>query len=242
MRFPNKTVTLSMVLLLSALLACKKKEAEETPPVPAATATPTPTAANTDTGLAGGFSIASASNPGGGTYSGDVDVTKTGQGYKLTWRLKSGESYGGVGLEKGDVLGVGWGKANFGVVVYTIDGGKLDGEWLTDTDPGVGTETLSGPAGLNGSYTITSAKTSKGSTYAGTVNISPAGDTYKLTWRLKSGETYSGVGLKEGNVLVVGWGPAGVGVVAYKKQGSTLDGRWGQVGSSKVGTEKLEKR
>lgn len=240
MKPTDTTIFAAVALSAAALLACKKKQAEETP-VPAAPAATAP-ATTTTSGLAGSWSISKGQNPGGGSYSGTVEISSSGDSYTLKWTLGTGESYGGVALERDGVLGVGWGKQGYGVVMYTISGGNLDGRWITDTDNSVGTEVLSGPSGLDGSYKITSARTSKGSTYAGTVNIHPNGDTYKIDWRLTSGEAYSGVGLKEGNTLVVGWGPADVGVVAYKVQGSTLDGRWAQASAAKIGTETLQKK
>jgi hypothetical protein len=79
-------------------------------------------------------------NAEGKTYTGTVEITKVGDTYKVAWTLGSGESYEGVGILEGDVLGVSFGG---GVVVYKVEKGKMSGKWtVPDAKGKVFTETL----------------------------------------------------------------------------------------------------
>lgn len=192
--------------------------------------------------LAGKYEITAAANPGGaGGYDGKVTLTRAGSAYKLAWAIPNSPPYSGVGIPVGDTLAVGWGMGSqYGVVVYQVNGGTLKGQWATATNPALGSEDLEGPAGLNGTYKITKAAGPDGKSYEGAVTITPKGDAFEVTWTLPT-ESYSGVGIKEGDLLVVGWGEAGkgAGVVSYKVNKDTLVGRWGAPGSDKLGTETL---
>jgi len=193
-----------------------------------------------------GFYTANGANPGGaGKYSGEVKLTKNGDVYNVDWALANSPPYKGVALQSGDNLGVGWGMgASFGVVVYKVSGGKLSGRWATaSSGPKPGTEELEGPAGLSGTYKITKASTPEGGAYTGNVTIKPNGDVYEVTWVLPK-ETYSGVAIKQGELLIVGWGAAGkaAGVVSYQVGPKGLDGKWGAPGARQLGTETLAKK
>lgn len=239
----RRVAGLGTCLVLLALLACKDKQ--EPPPATTPAAAPGP--GTTGAAAVGGtYTISSASNPGGeGGYEGSVAITQSGAVYKLTWSISDGSQYKGVGLMEGDVLGVGWGMAaEFGVAVYKVEGGKLTGRWTTAADSGAGTETLDGPAGLNGSYKITAgSNASDGKPYTGDVTIKPNGATYSVTWKLTD-RTFSGVGMLDGSTFVVGWGEAGkgAGAVLYHVSGSKLDGKWAQPAGSALGTEVLSKK
>ncbi|MEZ4221165.1 MAG: hypothetical protein R3B13_09555 [Polyangiaceae bacterium] len=236
------THSVALVAVLAALLACKKKveSNEETP----TSGSPSPAAAAAGD-LAGSYKIASASNPGGGSsYQGSVDIAKVGTAYKLDWKLAGQPGYTGVGLVEGNVLGVGWGTgSSYGVVVYQVDGGTLKGRWaMSDASKGIGTEMATGPEGLSGNYDVSGSSPQGGSGYKGTLQITPTGPTYKVAWRLTSGESYTGVGILQGKTLVVGWGIGGsAGVVLYNSSGTTLDGKWAQPDNSALGTEKLSR-
>jgi hypothetical protein len=73
------------------------------------------------------------------------------------------------------------------------------------------------------------------------VAITPNGQTYTVQWTLTSGESYSGVGVREGNHFIVGWGPC-VSVVAYTDVGGKLTGRWAQAGGNALGSETLARK
>ncbi len=223
--------------------SCKKEEAAPAPaPTPAQKAPP-----SSGSGLGGMYNISSSTNPGGGGgYTGVVEIAP-GAVNTVKWTLPGSPPYSGVGLQVDNVLGIGWGiGANYGVVVYKLNGGTLDGKWATAaTGNFVGTETLTGPEGLNGTYAITAATTpSGGGTYKGNVEIAPTGDTYSVKWTLESGASYAGVGIKTHGLLVVGWGVSekNAGTVAYDVSEGKLDGRWAQPGGTALGTEVLKKQ
>lgn len=72
-------------------------------------------------------------NPGGGTYTGKVAVTKTDQTYKILWTIGS-EKHIGTAIREGNVLSVCYAsKGGIGVVAYKIDkredGARLVGRW-----------------------------------------------------------------------------------------------------------------
>jgi uncharacterized protein (DUF2147 family) len=227
----------AVAMVLVALVACNEKST--------ATAAGTPSGPANTVNVSGKYKILSASNPDGrGGYSGSVAITERGDMYAIDWTIANTAPYKGVGIVTGQVLGVGWGVgAEYGVAVYTVNGGTLDGKWATSSTRGhAGIEKLSGPAGLNGTYKITEAKDGdSGKTYTGTVTISPSGAVYNVTWTLP-GQTYSGVGILQGSVLTVGWGTAGkgAGVVVYQV-GDKLDGKWAQPRGTMLGAEVLGK-
>lgn len=205
-----------------------------------------PSGASNTGGVAGTYAITSATNPGGaGGYSGTVQLANQGDHVTLDWTIANAPAFKGVGIVEGSTLGVGWGTgSNYGVAVYRVDGGTLTGKWATFLNQGkVGTENLKGPAGLNGEYQIVAATLPSGKAYVGTVTLTPQGSTYAVTWKLPH-ETYSGVGILRGNVLVVGWGTGGggAGVVAYGISAGKLDGTWAQPGGNALGTEVLARK
>ncbi len=193
-----------------------------------------------------GFYSVKGANPGGsGEYAGELKLTKNGDVYNVEWAIANSPPYKGVALLNGDNLGVGWGMgAAFGVVVYKVSGGKLQGKWATaSSGPKAGSEDLEGPAGLNGTYKITKAAGPDGKGYTGNVIIKPNGDVFEVTWELPK-EKYSGVAIKQGDLLIVGWGAAdkAAGVVSYTAGPKGLDGKWGAPGSKQLGTETAAKK
>lgn len=193
--------------------------------------------------VAGSYTIKSSANPGGGGgYKGSVNITQTGDVYKIGWTIPNSPAYSGVALLDGSTLGVGWGMgAQYGVVVYRVNGGKLSGKWATAGSGGTaGTEDLEGPEGLNGTYNVVSAKAPAGGSYTGTVTITPSGATHSVKWNLSNG-SFSGVGIRQGDLLIVGWGEAGkgAGVVSYQVSGETLTGVWATPGGTQLGNETI---
>lgn len=220
------------VLIVLALLACKKESAPATPLVNMKA-----------TGkFVGNYRIESAQNPGGGSYSGDVAIKQQGEVYRLDWKLASGAQFG-VGIESGPALGVGLAEAEpFGVVMYLVNGGELNGTWALPSSPKLGSEQLSGPAGLNGTYKIVKGLNPDGSEYTGTVAISPRGKLYDVSWTVP-GNDYKGTGVLSGNTFAVGWGTGkNVGVVLYTDAAGKLSGQWGQPAGTELGLETLAKK
>lgn len=193
--------------------------------------------------LAGTWKIASATNPGGaGSYRGAVHIARRGDAYLFDWKIARTPSYRGVGLARGNLLGVGW--TNQGgsptVVVYEVNGGTLAGRTAALSTAGTGAETLQGPPGPAGTYHITAAHAPGGGAYTGSVVITPTGPTYRVHWELSTGN-YEGVGILDGSTFVAGRGKDGAGVILYRKDGAALDGKWAQPTSAALGTERLER-
>lgn len=177
------------------------------------------------------------------SYTGTVNITNKRGIYRLIWNIPQSPRYEGVGIVVDNILCVGWSESgSYGVVVYKVEGGKLKGEWTTSKSDGIGKEDLEGPKGLSGVYEIVSSvspETSRG--YNGRVTINQYGDIYLVTWLLES-ESYSGVGILEGDLLIVGWGVGQkTGVVYYKIENNTLLGRWTIPQATKIGIENLSK-
>jgi hypothetical protein len=208
---------------------------------------PTEKASAPTANVAGTYTIASASNPTGGSgYAGSVKIDKNGDAFDLTWTITGGQGYGGVGLVRGDTFGVGWGTGkNYGVVVYKIDGGTLTGEWASSISGGkLGKEVLQGSPDLKGDYTIVQGTSpDTGSNYSGTVTIKPSGNVYSFTWKGAGPQPYHGAGLREGSLMIVGWGiGGGAGVVDYAIDGDKLTGKWAQPNGSALGAESLKRQ
>ena len=84
-------------------------------------------------------------NPGGaGSYDCTVEITKSGEGYKVVWYFDGQPGYEGTGILKDNTLAVGFANPNgYGVVAYTVNpDGSLDGTWAGAGDVKTGTETL----------------------------------------------------------------------------------------------------
>ncbi|MBI4237777.1 MAG: fibronectin-binding protein [Deltaproteobacteria bacterium] len=94
---------------------------------------------------------------------------------------------------------------------------------------------------LAGKYAVKGTNPGGKGNYTGTVTITQKGDLYQLAWSV--GTTYTGVGIKSGNVLSVGWGTggaAGYGVVSYTiGADGTLTGTWAGPKDTGLGTETL---
>ncbi len=89
---------------------------------------------------------------------------------------------------------------------------------------------------ISGNYTCqgTNPGTTSGPGYRGITTISKVGNTFLMGWTI-SGTSYTGVGLRNGNILSVAWYSAGqTGVVAYQisPDGRTLKGTWAGVGGT----------
>jgi len=192
--------------------------------------------------IAGEYKCAGTS-PGGAEYGGKVFIKPLESPlYTLAWDLGSGGSYTGTGVFEDGILAAAYGGGKpYGLVVYQVRGGKLKGRWLVGGQAGVGEESLEGPEGLEGTYTITAGKNTSGKPYGGKVAIAKNGETYTVKWTLPN-ESYSGVGILVGNTMVVGWGQDdGFGVVIYGQDGGNFKGKWASANDTKLGSETLTK-
>lgn len=205
--------------------------------------TPAPGAVPAIVDLAGRYTIEDGSNAdGSGGYAGEVAISRNGDVHRLSWTIPGSPAQSGLALIEGDVLATGYGTGRaYGVAVYRISsGGAMAGRWA-DASAGAqpGTEDLAGPDGLNGRYESVGRRPD-GTSYTGTVEIEPTGKTYAISRSLPDGR-YSGVGIRTGDLLVVGWGEA-PGAVAYKVDGPTLRGLWAILGDTAVGSESLVRK
>jgi len=189
-----------------------------------------------------GIYHATGQTPAGKTYDGDVDIQPLGKVLAVLWRLGTGDGYKGIGLESGSVFGVAYGiDKPFGLVVYHVTEGHLDGRWSLAVENGasIGREVLDGPAGLDGVYKIARGDNPNGTSYTGTVEIKPNGKTYALRW-FTPDPAEIGTGILVNQTLVVAYGrDPGFGVVAYHREGQQLRGLWAATLAKEVGSEDL---
>jgi hypothetical protein len=171
--------------------------------------------------------------PQGQSYKGDVQIEPVGKLQVVLWKLEGGAAYKGIGIRQGDKLGVGYGSADtkFGIAVYKVNGGTLEGVWADSRDlkSELGKETLEGSPNLTGTYKIALGQNRDGLTnYTGTIEIKRNGDTFLFYWPTKVPSL--GVGVLVDDMLVVAYGsnPAKLpGVVGYKATGAdAMDGTW----------------
>jgi hypothetical protein len=192
--------------------------------------------------IAPGAYHAVGSTAGGKAYEGDVAIQPLGHVKAVLWRLNTGDAYKGIGLEAGAVFGVAYSSSSaFGLVVYRVDGGRLEGRWslAAENGKGVGREVLQGPAGLNGSYVISEGENPDGTPYKGRVEIKPTGKTYTLRWFTPQAADI-GTGILVDGILVVAYGRGpGFGVVAYQRDGDHLHGQWSGALGKDLGSENL---
>ncbi|MCK6586119.1 MAG: hypothetical protein HUU21_26645 [Polyangiaceae bacterium] len=232
--------------LIAGGVGCNKGEEQVSPAGAVEPSRGGGTATGAAGNVAGSYTITSAANPGGGGgYQGSVSITPAGDIYKIAWTIPNSPPYSGVAILEGATLGVGWGMgAQYGVAVYTINGGKLTGRWATaSSGTTAGTEVIEGPEGLSGTYKVVSAKAPAGGSYTGTVTITPTGATHSVQWNLSNG-SFSGVGIRQGNLLIVGWGESGkgAGAVSYQVSGTSLTGVWATPGGTQLGSETITRR
>jgi hypothetical protein len=196
--------------------------------------------------IAPGLYKATGRTPAGQTYDGDVEIAPLGKVLAVLWRLGTGDAYKGIGLESGPVFGVAYSiDKPFGLVIYRVKGGELDGRWSLAAENGaaIGHEVLQGPGGLDGVYKIALGENPNGTTYTGTVEIKPNGKTYALHWFTAEPTpepTEIGTGILMDQMLVVAYGrDPGFGVVAYHRQGNLLHGLWAATLAADLGSEDL---
>ena len=87
--------------------------------------------------------IVNGINPNGTSYTGDVNITKAGDGYTIRWVIEE-ESMHGLGKFDGNTYHVKWeASGETGEAIYMLaSNGILKGAWTTDGEAGQGTEEL----------------------------------------------------------------------------------------------------
>jgi hypothetical protein len=91
-----------------------------------------------------------------------------------------------------------------------------------------------------GNYSVT-GKNMTGQSYDGDLTIRKQDEVYQFSWSV-GGSSYDGVGVRDGNLIAVGYGAGengkGCGAAIYKRTGDkTLEGKLGGWGINKVGTQ-----
>jgi hypothetical protein len=191
-----------------------------------------------------GQHIVEGTNQDGSQYEGTLDVSADNQVHSFTW-VVNGQSLEGVGILRGNVVTAGFGSEECAVMSYfVLPTGALSGQWAfigTDTS---GSEVALLPEGkgaaedLSGSYDVTGINPD-GSEYSGSLSIAPNrdGETLGLTWVFGNNTPVEGVGIRQGNMLLAGYGPQGCGVNVFNVTLDDMSGPFAQLGIDGTGTE-----
>ncbi len=198
--------------------------------------------------FSGVWNISDARNMTGNAYKGKVSITPSGDCYRIFWTLENTNpaNFSGIGIPDGNSLYVGWGLSNvggYGVSVYKITpDGILLGEWTDSRSKGMKGEekaTEGKPGQLEGTYQIAGSNPGNQGQYKGELTITKAGEVYNLVWSV-AGTSYKGIGIKNGDKLVAGWGfDNKFGLVHYQFSGNAAKGTWAVGGFPKTGTENI---
>jgi hypothetical protein len=181
----------------------------------------------------------------GDAYQGSAAIKSNGTTFRLRWTRPSPLERRGYAIQLDHVLGVVADdpSEDYGIVLYRVKGGHLEGFW--NGDGGVrtttlGAENLDGPEGLEGTYSITLGRNPDGSHYRGRVEIKRAGAIYLVDWYTPQ-PRYVGTGVLMGNVFVVGYGAEHrSGVAAYCMQSvRQVEGITGAATDTTIGAEIL---
>jgi hypothetical protein len=101
------------------------------------------------------------------------------------------------------------------------------------------TPTVSKDGDVAGSYSIT-GKNPTGQAYQGDLTIRKQDEVYQFSWKV-AGSAYDGVGVRDGDLIAVGYGAGesgkGCGAAIYKIGDKMLEGTLGGWGVNQVGTQ-----
>lgn len=238
-------------------LACgggaKGPDEAPTPTATAVVADPTPTStAETPVALpapevpkdiVGDYDVTGTNVNGAGSYKGTLGITKQGESYRFTW-VSGSNSYFGVGLQSDATVAVSFteekdGKG-CGVQLYKIgSNGSLNGKsayWGLETNETELGVRVSG-SDLAGLYDVIGA-TPDGGKYTAKLTIAASGPGFTFEWAHPKA-TVLGRGVKKGDMVIAGLGRKQCSFVAYDVlPDGSLEGVWGGVGTSTLGTEK----
>jgi hypothetical protein len=101
----------------------------------------------------------------------------------------------------------------------------------TPKTPKVKAEPVEAAPEIDGYYTC-KGKEAAGKAYSGICVIAKKNDVYLVSWMIGAGSSFTGIGIRQGNQLVVSWSLSGDrglvrGVNLYQIQsGGQLTGRW----------------
>ncbi len=188
--------------------------------------------------IAGTYAV-TGTNEDGSAYEGSLVVRPRGSVYQFSWA--TGNDYEGVGVVDGSTVAVGWGAPECGVALYEVqDDGALMGAWAMYNNEASGTESARRTSGdgLVGAYTVDGTNPD-GTRYAGNLDITPNGESYRLQW--EAGGTSLGQGIVMDDMIGSSYGTDACGVAVYRIRGGNLEGQWTTYGSPFVGTENAVK-
>jgi hypothetical protein len=147
-------------------------------------------------------------NPDGTSYTGMAAIAPAGDQLRFTWWVGA-TVYSGFGRWAGRMLIVELNDDQ--KVVYTFPGGeKIEGEWANGTATDnleraarAAARPLPAPRGV---YNV--AGKDRGTSYTGTLSITPAADgNLRFRWTI-GGKIFEGTGIRDGNLITVDWGSA----------------------------------
>ena len=192
----------------------------------------------------GAYALAGATAKGD-AYQGSVEILPNGRTSRLQWTRPAPLEQRGFALRLDNVLGVVADdpSEDYGIVLYRVNGGHLEGIWRSDNGRvahTLGDENLDGAATLEGRFEISLGRNPDGSSYGGWAEIKRAGAIYLVDWYTPA-PRYIGTGILMGNVFVVGYGAAHrSGVAAYCLQNPALmEGITGAAADDAIGAEVL---
>jgi hypothetical protein len=195
--------------------------------------------------VSGEYKVTGADENGNPAYTGALNVTSEGDGYRFRWTTNRG-SQDGIGVQMGDAIAVSYartgGGKGCGVVLYRIasDGGLTGrvarwGESLFGTETGTRTEGTS----FAGTYDI-KGTTADRKEYSGTLNIARNGAGYQFDWKMA--EPRVAFGTWRGSVAAASFGGRQCSFILYTVQGDgDLKGHWGGQRMVTFGTESAER-
>lgn len=109
----------------------------------------------------------------------------------------------------------------------------------TNSNDNQNSSTVSKDDDVAGSYRIT-GKNLSGQSYEGDLTIKKQDEVYQFSWNV-NGSAYDGVGVRNGELIAVGYGAGdngkGCGAAIYKIGDKSLDGKLGGWGYNKVGKQ-----
>jgi hypothetical protein len=200
--------------------------------------------------LPGHWKITEAENLQGENYGGTVQMRVSSTGVvDMDWLDRQGRIVQtGVGLVQDGHLMAAWGVVpSYGFCLYKLlPEGKMEARWSIASAGGrASTESASGGTSgkLEGTYNVQGSPIGSDGRYTGTLSIAKQGETYAVQWNTPEG-TYHGIGLRQGDYLAIGWSAPevkGIGVVEYKLQGATAQGRWTMIGQNRLSFEILQR-
>ncbi|HKP68259.1 MAG TPA: hypothetical protein VJV05_03180 [Pyrinomonadaceae bacterium] len=197
--------------------------------------------------ISGSYEVSGTNESGGGAYNGTLNVKSRGDVYQFSWTSGT-NTYDGVGVQTGNNVAVAFTEGadgkGCGVVLYSIGAdGTLDGKagyWGNNSSESE-TATRTSGTGLEGDYSV-KGKNTQGQEYTGTLGVKKSGTGYAFNWKVGS-SPLTGFGIQQGETVAVGIGGSKCGFVGYEVESDgTLDGKWGSVGSTSVGTETATKK